>query len=480
MTYLIIKYFIYLLPFVFILTKNKITIFFCFLLAFISFFKIYFILFEGFDLTEGIYLSILETNLDEVMNIKLIYFVIIAVSIISAILIITFTINLKNRIGVKKTHIIRLLSVLFIIALLLKPLIFSINRGNIFINFTESPSGFFLESVREPLGTFLFFTAYALEKNKYSNTEEDKALNKNITGFREPSSGLIVFIMGESSWKKRYSVYGYEKNTTKNISEIFLKNEKGCVLNAFSAATVTRDSIPLTFSFAKPDNYNPLTKENSVFELARKQGYSTYWIGTQPLFGLYDSKYGYLTKGMFNENIIKSSNDNDIPSHLDDVLKRNRDMKLITLHLKGSHIIYNNYDQIDKEQLKNTDEYDLTIHKTDRVINNIFNVLNKNNVPFVLIYTSDHGEVVNKGHGLINGRSQIEIPLLAYSNDKYNVCESYTKLENKNSEITAQSNKLILLDMIGVSLDSDFIKKESNDENMMLGNGDIINYKNFN
>jgi len=286
--------------------------------------------------------------------------------------------------------------------------------------------------------------------------------------------------MGESSWKKRYSVYGYEKNTTKNISEIFLKNEKGCVLNAFSAATVTRDSIPLTFSFAKPDNYNPLTKENSVFELARKQGYSTYWIGTQPLFGLYDSKYGYLTKGMFNENIIKSSNDNDIPSHLDDVLKRNRDMKLITLHLKGSHLIYNNYDQIDKEQLKNTDEYDLTIHKTDRVINNIFNVLNKNNVPFVLIYTSDHGEVVNKGHGLINGRSQIEIPLLAYSNDKYNVCESYTKLENKNSEITAQSNKLILLDMIGVSLDSDFIKKESNDENMMLGNGDIINYKNFN
>lgn len=102
MTYLIIKYFIYLLPFVFILTKNKITIFFCFLLAFISFFKIYFILFEGFDLTEGIYLSILETNLDEVMNIKLIYFVIIAVSIISAILIITFIINLKNRIGVKK------------------------------------------------------------------------------------------------------------------------------------------------------------------------------------------------------------------------------------------------------------------------------------------------------------------------------------------------------------------------------------------
>ncbi|MBN4729241.1 hypothetical protein H3249_24085, partial [Escherichia coli] len=86
----------------------------------------------------------------------------------------------------------------------------------------------------------------------------------------------------------------------------------------------------------------------------------------------------------------------------------------------------------------------------------------------------------NKGHGLINGRSQIEIQLLAYSNDKYNVCESYTKLENKNSEITAQSNKLILLDMIGVSLDSDFIKKEINDENMILGNGDIINYKNFN
>ncbi|MFS1539999.1 MAG: sulfatase-like hydrolase/transferase [Candidatus Phlomobacter fragariae] len=52
----------------------------------------------------------------------------------------------------------------------------------------------------------------------------------------------------------------------------------------------------------------------------------------------------------------------------------------------------------------------MTIHYTDRVVNDIFNVISKKNIDYNLTYTSDHGEVVNVGHELKKGREQYLIP----------------------------------------------------------------------
>ncbi|MFS1563802.1 MAG: sulfatase-like hydrolase/transferase [Candidatus Arsenophonus phytopathogenicus] len=110
----------------------------------------------------------------------------------------------------------------------------------------------------------------------------------------ENNNKNIILIMGESSLFSRYSAYGYHLNTTPHMKKIF-STENSCIINnAHSSAPVTRDSIPMTLAFHTPESAKNLSENKSIIEMARANGYKTYWLGSQELQGIYSSKYGFI------------------------------------------------------------------------------------------------------------------------------------------------------------------------------------------
>lgn len=283
---------------------------------------------------------------------------------------------------------------------------------------------------------------------------------------------LVVFVLGESSLSKRYSIYGYDKVTTPYLSSLIQRNDVCYFDNVHSSAPITRDSIAMTLSFHTPENITPFFEQKSVIELAKDNGYKSYWLSSQGLIGLYDTKYAYLVQ---DSDIIKFTNweDNRLPILLSEILST-KGKKFIILHMSGNHMPYQNqYDSIDNEQLTDADDYDKSIHKTDRIIHEIIEILNTNQSDYTLFFTSDHGEIVGKGHGMLYGSSdQYLIPYVFKSTKNHEqVCQFVSSLRNKNGYISALNNKFILLNMLGYSIDDIYLRAEVENDRVLHSDG---------
>ncbi|WP_179854732.1 sulfatase-like hydrolase/transferase, partial [Gilliamella sp. wkB171] len=106
----------------------------------------------------------------------------------------------------------------------------------------------------------------------------------------------IIFILGESAYRGRHSIYGYNKNTTPEMHNIFTQSNSCIVPEVHSPASITRDSIPMLFSFAKPNDEQPLLEEKNIIEMANNQSYKTSWISKNGESGPHSSKYSIIAK----------------------------------------------------------------------------------------------------------------------------------------------------------------------------------------
>ncbi|EDR3599167.1 sulfatase-like hydrolase/transferase, partial [Salmonella enterica subsp. enterica serovar Cotham] len=253
------------------------------------------------------------------------------------------------------------------------------------------------------IGDVAYFASTMILNDRYSNTSIIPDFNESITGKAESGNNTIVIVMGESSLFSRYSIYGYPKLTSPDLQKIFTHPKSCIVRNVHSSAPETRDSLAMTFSFSTPESDTNLFKNKSIIEMAKANGYKTWWIGSQELEGLFSSKYGFIAR---KSDVVRLTNGHDehLVSMLTDALEdTSAPKKFIIVHLLGNHKPYHNYDAEDKKALPGAEEYDLTIHKTDRVVSSLFNDVAKHSKNYIFLYTSDHGEVVNKGHGLMKG-----------------------------------------------------------------------------
>ncbi|MBI6548227.1 phosphoethanolamine transferase, partial [Xenorhabdus sp. VLS] len=303
------------------------------------------------------------------------------------------------------------------------------------------------------IGDFTYLYISSHSNDKYANISKIEKFNKSITKNKKPDINVVILIVGESSLSTHYSTYGYKLNTTPHISRIF-SSDGGCIINdAHSSAPITRNSVSMTLAFHTPESEKNLFENKSIVEMAKSNSYKTYWLGSQDLDGLHSSKYGFIAK---KSDVIKLTNfkDDKLSFLLNEVLLDNEENKFIVIHLHGSHMPYTNYDDIDKMALPNADDYDLTIHHTDRVIKKIYDVIDKKNINFSLIYTSDHGEIVNKGHGYQKGKEQYLVPFMYKSNNHQYNCQFIESFRNKNGYFSGLMNKYILSNLIGYDIGS--------------------------
>ncbi|HGG5186161.1 TPA: phosphoethanolamine transferase, partial [Salmonella enterica subsp. enterica serovar Chester] len=293
---------------------------------------------------------------------------------------------------------------------------------------------------------------------------EDKGGNKEQN---------IIYIIGESSNPGRYSIYGYKNNTTPNLSDL-LSNKKICAINkVHSPAGQTRLAVPMLTSLETPDDRKALFHQPNLIEIAQMQGYKTYWLDTQTQFNLWDKPFGFISQYADvlaspdrQNTAIKIKNDND-----KDLLKavkkyisssNNKEKNFFVIHLIGQHLPYNGF--IESKALNN--KYDNSIYSTDYLINEIKKFADKHLNQYVLIYVSDHGEVVGVGHGYTTPYNEFyKIPLI-FSQSRY--CNEIEHFRDDNGYISSNTIKYLILNMMGVNVASDKIKTEIQRSDIVL------------
>ncbi|EAR7116929.1 sulfatase-like hydrolase/transferase [Salmonella enterica subsp. enterica serovar Lille] len=327
------------------------------------------------------------------------------------------------------------------------------------------------------IGDVAYFASTMILNDRYSDTSIIPDFNESITGKAESGNNTIVIVMGESSLFSRYSIYGYPKLTSPDLQKIFTQPKSCIVRNVHSSAPETRDSLAMTFSFSTPESDTNLFKNKSIIEMAKANGYKTWWIGSQELEGLFSSKYGFIAR---KSDVVRLTNGHDehlVPMLTDALEDSSAPKKFIIVHLLGNHKPYHNYDAGDKKALPGAEEYDLTIHKTDRVVSSLFNNVAKYSNNYIFLYTSDHGEVVNKGHGLMKGKDQWYIPFLYKStNDKFD-CSFIEQFRNKDGWLSGLMNKYILSRLIGYTLDKNIVNSEMNNDRVKAANEKPVLFK---
>ncbi|WP_275371705.1 phosphoethanolamine transferase [Xenorhabdus bovienii] len=323
------------------------------------------------------------------------------------------------------------------------------------------------------IGDFSYLYISSHSNDKYANINEINKFNESIKNKIKPDVNVVILIMGESSLPSHYSTYGYSLNTTPNMKKIFSSNE-GCVINkAHSSAPITRNSVSMSLAFHTPESERNLFKNKSIVEMAKSNGYKTYWLGSQELDGLHSSKYGFIAK---KSDVIELTNFNDdkLSSLLNEALLDNEDKKFIVIHLYGSHMPYTNYDDKDKMTLPHADDYDLTIHHTDRVIKTIYDIIDKQNINYSMIYTSDHGEIVNKGHGYEKGREQYLVPFMYKSNNPKYKCQFIESFRNKDGYLSGLMNKYILSNLIGYDIEPSILNRERDNDRVLTADESVL------
>ncbi|MCO6538299.1 MAG: sulfatase-like hydrolase/transferase [Gilliamella sp.] len=458
-------------------SNHKLIVAFGFLFLFLFLSEISYFIFYGEMISEGVLDSIIETNSQEVMSMTKQALIIIGPAFITTFLI---AFILKKIISVKFNVFIPLS--LYILMLLVISL-FLITNSSIKAEIKRGDYKSTAEIVRRiypaALGNLSYLFASYTSTDIYSNTHEIEKFNKAILlPPSKPDNDLIVFIMGESSLVTRYSAYGYHKQTTPFMTNIFSQNG-GCIIsNSHSAAAFTRDSIPMTLSFNVPESDDNLFDNKSIIEMAKFNHYKTYWLASaaQQIQGTFNTKFGFIARKSEVITFSEDSLDINLSQSLEDMLQKdNSPKKFIFVHLRGSHQPYTKgYDEIDKQALPDAEAYDLTIHHTDRTIKALYDVINKYSNNYTIIYTSDHGEIVNVGHGIGDNIDQFLIPFMFIStNQRYN-CQFIESFRGSDGYLSGLMNKYILSNLLGYEIDQGTLDKEKNNDRVFMPNSRVM------
>ena len=268
----------------------------------------------------------------------------------------------------------------------------------------------------------------------------------------------IIIIQGESSNKHHLNIYGYDKYTTPFLSNL-LKSNQLYLFDAIAPSNQTRYCVPMFFTDANVSNwFTQYSTSQSIITTFKEYGYHTYWISNQGKVGKHEDSITSIAK---ESDTLLFLNNMTTDAVITDYLEKNilnNNKELYVMHLLGSHFKYSQrYDDeniLYKHPKNIIEEYDNTIYFTDYIISRIFNHFTKLDKKVLILYVSDHGEVINhkkNGHGYFpTYKDEYEIPLLVYSNIKNDrIIELLS--DNKKYNFNAENLNHFILYISGIS-----------------------------
>jgi heptose-I-phosphate ethanolaminephosphotransferase len=296
---------------------------------------------------------------------------------------------------------------------------------------------------------FNFFYLTVVSVNEYF--DEQKAMESykvdervaNIPGFevkRDFEEATFIFVLGESTTRKRMSLYGYDRKTTPFLDS--LKPELKVFNNVLSDHVFTIGALKssLTLNGLEAD------EDYSIVQMMNEAGFKTYWISNQRPIGQYESLVTKIAKAS-DELILKNTAlagsitpyDEVLLPEFEKVLQEDSKKKFIVLHTLGTHLLYSdrypeefqkfkgdspsNFKH--KQAIQRSNDYDNAILYHDYIFKKIFAKIKNIEHPVYLVYFADHGEEVYEsvdfsGHADENPtKAMYEVPFFIWMNSAF-------------------------------------------------------------
>lgn len=358
----------------------------------------------GVPINDASILLILNTNINEAMELVGGYLFGMLVGVVSyAIGLIVIFKRIPNKIPLRTGYFTSFIS---LIVLLLLP-IFDTGTKN------------YLANLRSRFYTIFPTSLLYAAKMTYGQYKLINSTREERTNFRFNAKQIVniegkqvyVLVIGESSRYDHWGINGYEKNTSPLLS----KRENLISFNNVAAGGfITEYAIPLLLTGVGADNYDKHYRQKSIVSVFKEAGFSTYWLTNQVDEGHIkihlqeaDKQYLYISDFRATKNIHR---DMELVETLKKILLEPGDKKFIVLHTIGSHYDYSvrypdafdilkpsNKTVFSKSADKNfknvlVNSYDNSILYTDAVVDSVISLVSSQNVHSSVTYLSDHGE----------------------------------------------------------------------------------------
>lgn len=419
----------------------------------------------GGNIQSGIVASVMETDIDEFLG----FCSVVGYDSFAVLFLCILLFGILRKISIQTKY-----SYILLLFICLAPLFhIPFNKGDL-IEFISYPS----EYVCDLYKTRIVFRPYALIAEYVIGMQKVKrliTLEKKLPEGVQATNKLegintVILVIGESDSKYHHSSYGYPVKTDPFISS--LSSEKCKKYDAISPASITRNSVIRILSFATPKNIAPFYENYNIVDIANSVNFDTHWVSAQAKVGLNDYLIYSISKSSKNIYFDPYRNDFNLVEYLEkniDVTKR----QFFIVHIGGSHMPYK-YDKFDYEKMlkdKNVNmeyiDYDASIYHTDRFLSMI-NKFANNSVLFM--YLSDHGEIVNAGHGIPNeGFSVFDVPFYIWSSNCEVMKEADSIIEKyaKNIKVNLSSLAYIMSEIFGFEVEKNILDR-CNDESLYV------------
>ncbi len=290
----------------------------------------------------------------------------------------------------------------------------------------------------------------------------------------KPKKETFVFMIGETSRRDFYSLYGYERETNPQLSKL---DNLAIFKDVISPANATVLSLMATLHLSTAEDDSLYYSTKSIVSLAKEAGYKTWWLSAQSRFGKHETNVSasgtdadvkkYIEEG----RTLSRTFDTALLPFLDESLKDSKEQKFIVMHLYGSHISYSrrypedfalfdgsippNYEKHPVEVQQKVNEYGNSIAYTDLMVSQVIKSTDQLNTASCVIYTADHGEYLGDyldddfiGHGRgMPAKAEVEVPLVVWCSDEYK-----QQNQTKWNEISSNTDAAISLEDMFYSL----------------------------
>jgi heptose-I-phosphate ethanolaminephosphotransferase len=245
-----------------------------------------------------------------------------------------------------------------------------------------------------------------------------------------PEPELLVLVVGESSRRDHWSLYGYPRDTTPRLAA---EPDLVTFTNVVTQAALTQLAVPLILTRNTIDHMEP--PESSVVSLFNELGFTTHWFSTQQR-DQYTGTVNRYSSEASEARFVDRQYDMTLLELMKHALPAGgaAGKHFFVLHTQGSHGVYDDRcppeqrrfavgtELTEHERLIHT--YDNTIVYTDQVLSELIALLKQRPGLTAMLYVADHGENLRDdargsfGH-FFNNEYDLPIPMVFWYSEAF-------------------------------------------------------------
>lgn len=277
---------------------------------------------------------------------------------------------------------------------------------------------------------------------KYPDSSKDFIFN--ATKVKKNEREIYILIIGESARADKFSIYGYERNTSPRLKA--MGDDIVIMTDAITQSNTTHKSTALIMSSVSAQDFEKIYEQKSLVTAFKEAGFKTVFISNQGANGTFMDFYASEANERIDIPLRESDNgsvidyDGSSLKYVENSIKKSNENLLIVVHTYGSHMQYqdryskdfekftpassSNISSNNKELLNNA--YDNSILYSDYFISELINIADSSNTCSGVIYLSDHGQdLYDDDRGRFMHASptltyyQLHIPFFIWLSPKY-------------------------------------------------------------